>query len=196
MKICRSSLILIMFFIISKLLGQIDEVYTGRPPDSTLTKNNTKNRRINERWSERLVYSGNISINYWNGWYVFLNPRIGIKTDKKNIFIAGAGPVFLYWGQRNFGNFYLYGPMIYGMINVSPNFYLAAEYYYINQQDFMSSLNPFQRIWVPYTYVGGGYRSRITDGLGTNISVLFNITPHRSSVFSNPFIQVGFIVGI
>jgi hypothetical protein len=192
--------LLAIFFTLSNvLLSQVDDVYTGTPTEKNQEgkkENKRQKSEMEEPLSRRLIYSGNFSINYWNGWYIFLNPRIGIKTDKKNVFIPGAGLVYLYWGNRISGSFYLYGPMTYAMINVLPSFYLAGEFYYINQQDFRSSFNPFRRIWIPYTYVGGGYRSRITDGLSTNLSILFNITPHRSSVFSNPFFQVGVIYGL
>lgn len=177
-----------------KSFSQKDDVYSGKP-DTAFQKKNTREKNPSSI-AKRLVYSGNISLFYSNGWYIFLNPRVGIIPDNKKIFVIGGGPAFNYWQIRNFTPFYQYGPMAFGMINITSGFYLAGEYFLLNQEDWASSWNPYRRIWVPYSFAGIGYRSMMGERISSYITFLINLTPHRSSVLSNPFIQIGFITGL
>jgi len=189
-------IILVLFCLACSLQGQQVDVYTGSHPDSTNRNKIIKKKTTSVPFHERLVWLGNFSINYYNGWLIFMNPRVGIRTDKKNVLIPGIGGILVYTEYRGYKPLFQTGPMAFTMVNLTPQFFLSAEFYYLNQEDYNGYQIRYQRMWLPYLYVGGGYRSMLTDRFGTTISILYNVMHNSSSIWNPTLIQVGFIAGI
>jgi hypothetical protein len=165
--------------------AQTDSVYYGnKEPDPKLKKERKKSE-----WMNDLNYGGNFQVYFGQITFVYLNPTIGYHPiDKLNV---GVGGVYSYIGGRGVSTS-MFGPQAYARYSVFPNFMLVGQFEKLNQPDWNSS-DPEHRIWVDYALGGIGYTQKAGDKAMFYTTLLYNFTPHRSSIYPSNFIlQFGF----
>ena len=137
-------------------------------------------------------YGGNFQFYFGNVTFLYLNPTIGSQpVEKLNV---GIGGIYSYIGA---GGVYtsMYGPQLYARYQVLNNLSVIAQYNKLYQPDW-NSFEPNRMIWVDYALAGIGYTQHIGEKSAFYTSLLYNFTPHRSSIYpSNVIVQFGFSTG-
>lgn len=148
-------------------------------------------------WKNRITYGGNFQALLGNPTMIYLSPTIGYLFTKK--FNAGLGFIYNYTSV-DYGVYGKYSQSIYGAHSyaryfVTPSFYLQGQYDKLLQPNWASYYNPDKKIWVDYALVGLGYSQHAGDHVAFNTSLMYNLTPHRLSIYPSRFIiQIGFVI--
>jgi hypothetical protein len=188
--------IVLLFFLLyfsCAFKAQTDSVYYGAPKkDSTKTK-----KPKNKEWLKKITYGGNFALSFGNYTYVNISPTVGYNFTPK--FNAGVGVIYNYF-SINYGGQYgrisetVYGTRVYARYMITPSLFALGQYDKLLQPDFYSFI-PNKKVWVDYVMVGGGYRQSLGNRAGLVLSMLYNLTPSDLSIYSNPYIQIGFVGG-
>ncbi len=187
--------VLLLFLLLSIFVNaQVDEVYTG---DTSKVKEKIKEKPRNTEWRKKFFFGGMVMPGFFNNtFYATGNPHLGYRvTDKLAV---GFGGNFTYISQRIGSSVYrqsIYGPFSFARYMFGQSFFLQAQGELLNQQNIFSSTNINERTWVPYLMGGGGYMQRFGDNFGSSVTILYNFIPNQLSIYRNPIIQVGFMLG-
>ena len=190
--------IIISLLVSQNIIGQVDSVYTGEPKSKDGKKQPPKSDRF-KSIKDNITYGGYIMPGYYasrygNVFYITANPNIGYRVSEK--FTVGVGLNYSYTSLKNqYGKYSqsIYGPNAYGRYKIFDHAFLQVQYNKLNQPDYYSGTD--KRIWVDYLYAGGGYYQSFSENAGLMYSILYNLTPGRNSLYYNPLIQIGFVVG-
>ena len=183
--------ILILFFSFSiNMLSQTDSVYTG-------VKNKTSKfeKGKNDEWKKRLTYGGNFQALFGTVTYIYLTPTIGY-IPAKNLYV-GIGGIYNYTSVNysGYGRFSqsIFGGHSYARYLLSPAFFMQLQFDKLYQPDWFSPVDPTPKVWVDYLLAGAGYNQRVGPSVAFNTSLMYNLTPHRLSIYPSRFIlQLGF----
>lgn len=189
-------LILLFIFLNIFIKSQTDDVYTGVDTNKVHEKN--KDKKPDSEWKKKVFFGGMIMPGFFNNaFYVVGNPHVGYRATEKISF--GLGGNFTYISQRFGSQVYrqtIYGPFGFTRYNFNQAFFLQAQAELLNQQNLISPSSTNERIWIPYVMAGGGYVQRFGDRVASSITVLYNFFPNVLSIYQNPIIQIGFMVGL
>lgn len=177
-------------------LAQTDSVYYGdRAPE--LKKKEAIKRDHLQKIKDNMLYGGNFAA--WFGASTFINvsPTIGYKiTDDLH---AGVGFIYNYASVRysNGAKFSqsLYGSHVFARYLLTEDLFAQAQYDRLSQPNYYSTNWTKERVWVDYVLIGGGYRIMVGDHSAILTTIMYNLTPHNLSIYSNPYFQMGFVAG-
>ena len=133
----------------------------------------------------QIITGGNISLNYANGFYLDLSPMIGYKWEKINV---GFSPFYAY-RQNTSSSDYSFGGRVFSQFYFVENIFLHAEVDASNVSYYNS------RKWVYGIPLGAGYQSNISENVGMQISILYDVLLDKNSLKENPEIRGGIIYG-
>lgn len=145
-------------------------------------------------FSDRLVFGGNIGLQFGTTTVINISPQVGYKVTDR--FVAGVGGTYQYVSLRYFNARYEYkilGYNLWSRYYPFENLFAHAEY-----NRLYSEWQPWTmkgKYWIDGILVGGGYRQPIAGNFGANILVLFNVRPRDEWPYRNPIIQAGFGFG-
>jgi hypothetical protein len=186
-------MLLLCLLVSTAVIGQVDSVYMGLPPDSTVTRKKIKNND----WLKKVTYGGNFHAWFGNPAFVFLSPSIGyVPVEQLNV---GVGMVYNYMSTDAgyYGRYKhsIFGGHSYVRYIIAKNYLLQLQYDKLRQPDFF--IYPVtEKVWVDYLLVGGGFRHPIGDKAALTSSLMYNLTPHPLSIYpSRLIIQFGFMGG-
>jgi len=153
-------------------------------------------RKAPEPWTDRLVYGGNIGLQFGTYTLLDLSPMVGYKiTDK---LIGGVGGSYQYIRVRYSNNATyensIYGYSLFGRYYIFDQLFAHAEYQRLNGE-WQPWFRPDHRYWVTGVLVGGGYTQRIGENFGVALTVLFNVNESEDWPYQNPIIRAGFGFG-
>ncbi len=187
---------ILLLFKLQDGLAQTDSVYYGERDPQVKTKAKNKNERL-QKIKENMLYGGNFGAWFGNTTFINLSPSIGYRvTDDLQI---GIGVIYNYASVRysNGAKFSqsLYGSHSFARYMLTEDLFAQVQYDKLSQPNYYSTNPKMERVWVDYFLVGGGYRVAIGDKSALITSIMYNLTPHNLSIYSNPYFQMGFIAG-
>lgn len=150
-----------------------------------------------ERFRDKLFTGGSVGVSLGSYTNVNFSPIIGARlTDQ---FYAGAGIEYQYTRYKYARETYTssqYGGRLFTQYNVVPQLYLHTEFSLVNLEHY--TLNQKDRSFVPFLYVGGGYRQLLTNRSFVTFQVLFDVIQDKNSPYNSwePIYSVGFGVDI
>lgn len=182
----RIGLIFLFAFFFCKLQSQTDSVYYGtRDPEPA-----RKKTERNSKWLDDLNYGGNFQLMFGSVTFIYLNPTIGLNVSEK--LNVGIGGIYSYIGAGRDVSASMYGPQVYARYAVLENLSIIGQYNKLYQPDW-NSWTPNKMVWVDYMMAGIGYTQPVGDKAMFYTNLLYNLTPHRSSIYPNNLIfQFGF----
>lgn len=139
-----------------------------------------------QTFGQRLVFGGNLGLSFGTLTYIEASPTIGYRTTDR--WINGAGVTYIYWRAGNFSNS-IYGGSLFSRYLIADNFIAHAEYQVVNLNCNYFGINRRQN--VPHLWVGGGYHTGRSQGLGLSLMLLYDLIQDPCSPFQNPSIRVG-----
>ena len=183
-------IIVLIFSFTEKEYAQTDSVYTGTRGSSSKAPKAKKN----QDWKKKMTYGGNFQA-YYTGIraYVYLSPTIGyIPFKNANI---GVGVIYNYtsadYGQYGKFSESIFGGHSFARYFVLPSVFIQGQFDKLRQTDWYSAND--NKVWVDYLMVGGGYSQPLGQKLAFNISLMYNLTYQRLSIYNSPFVfQLGF----
>lgn len=188
-----------MFFTLGLYILYSQADYYTNPDYEEQQQKEKKERRRN-----RLLFGGNFWMSFGTSSYVEIAPIIGYKVTPK--LTAGAGPVYIYENYRDFYQRSTYGiktMVTYSLfsnlsesLNVNigniilhaENECLNIEPYFIDQYGNIFSEG---RVWIDNLLLGGGIMQPIGRG-GISLMILWDVTQHPYSYYTNPILRLGF----
>lgn len=151
-----------------------------------------------EAWYNRLVYGGNLGLQFGNPTLVDLSPTVGYKiTDK---LIAGVGVSYQYIGYRYYGQ--QYKQTIWGYSGFARYYILDNLFAHAECDRLYSHWRPYNHPDVPYwitgLLVGGGYRQNLGGVMSVSLMVLWKVNKDDAYdwPYSNPIIRAGIGFGL
>lgn len=167
--------------------------------DSTSNLNQTSAtpsapREFSERsFAQRLVYGGNLQLNFGNLTIIEVSPRVGYRVTED--LIAGLGTNFMYIGYReNYFypgspsfDFTVWGGNVFTSYNVPIGLPVAlqGEFEMLNFDVYNPQTFEEERQWVPALRFGGGYFQAINNrGGGVYLVALYDVLWDRDKSFN------------
>jgi hypothetical protein len=195
--IVKPSLLIISLFILTaSIFAQVEEPVSPRQGEP----------KEKARLSDRLVFGGDIGLNFGTITYIKLAPIIGYRLTER--LTAGLGPIYIYERYKNYnlssstygGKAIVSFTVFKGAENVGPlgigDIVLHAENEVINVQPlYKSTLNLYDfgdRIWIDNLLMGGGLVQTISGKFSVSIFMLWDVTRNEYSPYSNPIFKFGF----
>ncbi len=183
-------------FTFTFLNAQTDDVYYGTNKTDTTKIKKTKNTD----WLKKFTYGGNFSVYFNNATYINVTPTIGYNVFKN--LNVGTGFIYNYF-SKDYGGQYgrvtqtIYGGRVYARYLVTPTLFLQGQYDKLLQPDFYNTINPKQKVWVDYAFVGGGYRYILGNKAALIATLLYNLTYNPLlSIYPSPLVfQLSFVGG-
>lgn len=157
------------------------------------------------KFSERLVFGGDIGLSVGTYTYINVSPAIGYRlTDR---LIAGLGPIYIY---ENYKDYHLESSMYGGKVitsftvlrgtDINPNFQIGnlilhLENEVINVKPLMfDQFGPIygSRLWIDNFLIGGGLSQPVGSKFNVSVLILWDVTNNPYSPYSNPIFKIGF----
>lgn len=197
--ISRLTLSIITFLICSiSLFAQVEEPL----------QNDVKKKPVEEkpRFSDRLIFGGDIGLSVGTYTYINVSPAIGYRiTDR---LIVGTGPIYIYENYKNYNlESSMYGAKLITSFTVlrgtdiNPNFQIGnlilhMENEVINVQPLLYDQfgQPVfgSRQWIDNFLIGGGLSQSISSKFNVSVLILWDVTNNLYSPYSNPIFKIGF----
>jgi len=159
--------------------------------------NNVRKNRL-KLDKDRTYIGGGFGASFGNITLVEIAPSFAyLFTDN---LLAGISTRYIYYQEKiRFNtqtvtfktNIYGGGPFV--QYFFTEEFLGHAEIEILNLEDFR---RPNKRINITSIFLGGGYRSYISDNAFASILLLYNINDDINSPYSNPVLRVGFNIGL
>lgn len=146
-------------------------------------------------WMDKVGVGGNVGLRFGDITYVEVSPIAGYRVSPFLMPGVGASYRYIRYRYYNFGNYenHVYGGSVWLRAYVAPMIFGYAEYEMINGE-WDPLWQPGVRSFISTTFVGGGY-SQEMGGSSSYVLVLFATGQDGDSIYWNPVIRVGFMVG-
>ncbi|HNR21109.1 MAG TPA: hypothetical protein PKN75_13850 [Bacteroidia bacterium] len=153
-------------------------------------------------FKDRLVYGGNLGLQFGTVTYIDISPTIGYKITEK--FHAGIGATYIYYSEKyplTNGQTYTYKTDIYGgkvftRYYVLENLFLHHETEVLNLEVYDPLNDKVERKNILSPLLGAGYIQRFGESSGLYLMVLFNLNETPDSPYTNPIIRMGLSFGL
>ena len=148
-----------------------------------------KQKKSSASFKERLIFGGNIGLQFGSYTYIDISPLIGYRITPK--LIGGVGFTYRYVNYDAFipsyGNYTIednqYGYRFFGRYFIIPQIFAHVEYEGLNlTSDLGLTLNPDgsisesrSRTWVNSAFIGGGLFQSAGNSAGIFVMALYNM---------------------
>lgn len=148
-----------------------------------------------DTWQPHMFYGGNIYLSFGsNGTSIGASPLVGWQLTRA--LGVGVGVTYIYYHKDDYTS-HSYGGRVMTRYNVIPQAYAKAEFSYLwysqTYKDFEATT-----FGVPYLFLGGGYRQRISATTFLEFEIMFDVLQDKNSQYGNwePVYAVGVSVGM
>lgn len=156
-----------------------------------------QNKESKESFKDRVFLGGNLGLQFGTITLIEISPLLGYKiTDK---LLAGLGFTYQYYKDSRFNPDYstnIYGGRIFARYYIYKDFFAHSEVEVLNYDAYYWPSSYKENITVTNVLVGGGYTQWISQRVGVNILILWNLNEDINSLYSNPIFRIGFNVGL
>jgi hypothetical protein len=144
-------------------------------------------------FKENIFYGGYINLSFGSYTVIGIEPMIGYKLTPK--LSTGVKVRYDYIQDDRYAKSYTtstYGGSIFGRYLVTPKFYAQAEAATYNY-DVLSLSGGFEREWIPFFLLGGGYIQPLSERTWLNVEILFDVLQDDHSPYEDwqPFLSIG-----
>jgi hypothetical protein len=160
---------------------------TAAQQDSTLLV-------IQDTWQPHMFYGGSIYLSFGNGTSIGASPLVGWQFSPR--FGAGVGVTYIYYTNDDYTS-HIYGGRLMARFDVVPAAYVKSEFAYLWYANSFKDVD-LPKTEVPYLFLGGGYRQRVSTTTYLEFEVLFDVLQDPNSQYDEwePVFSVGVSVGV
>lgn len=159
----------------------------------------TAQQRVEKKkpFKDRLFTGGHVGLTFGSYTNVIISPMIGARLNEK--IYAGLGIEYQYTKYKDSRpelTFNQYGGRMFTQYNIVPKVYAHGELACYSMERY--TIGKKERSFVPFIYVGGGYRQMISERAFFSVQILFDVLQHTHSPYKawEPIYSVGFGIGI
>ena len=163
-------------------------------PSLSVAQEDTIRISTPDPWKPHVFYGGNIYLSFGNGTTVGASPLIGWQfTPRLGL---GVGFTYIYYTKDDYKS-NVYGGRVMARYDVIPQAYAKAEFSYLWYNDSFKDID-IGTTSVPYLFLGGGYRQRLSQTTFLEFEVMFDVLRDKNSQYDNwePVFAVGVSVGV
>jgi hypothetical protein len=151
----------------------------------------------NGAWKQKMYYGGYVNFSLGSYTSIGVEPMVGYKIIPR--LSLGLKIRYDYIQDKRYAETYSYsnyGGSLFTRLSVIKQLYLHAEYAAYNYQNYSGTDNE-ERIWVPFLFLGAGFRQPLGGRAALNAQVLFDVLNSDKSPYSQwaPFYSVGISAG-
>ncbi|MCU4164099.1 hypothetical protein [Carboxylicivirga caseinilyticus] len=151
-----------------------------------------------ESFKDRLFTGGQVGLTLGSYTNVMISPVLGARLNDK--VYAGLGIEYQYTKDKTISpsrTYNQYGGRLFAQYNVLPSIFGHAEFAGLSMERYNYLLQK-ERNFVPFLFVGGGYRQYLSRRSFVTFRVLFDILQDENSPYKawDPVFSVGFGIGI
>jgi len=147
--------------------------------------------------SSKIFVGGNFSLNFGTISSIYIAPTITYALTE-DIFV-GLGANYEYFSDRNYVPKYdisIYGGSLFLRYFVLDNLFAHFEYEKLYYKDSYYLMPSYPLPTTDGIYLGIGYRQWISENAYMTIIALFDLQNNQFNFGTNPFLRVGFAVGL
>jgi len=197
--ICGRSVTIIAFLICSlSLFAQVEE--------PVQIEGRKKQAEEKPRFSDRLIFGGDIGLSIGTYTYVNVSPAVGYRVTDR--LVVGLGPIYIYENYKNYNlESSMYGAKVITSFTVlrgtdiNPNFAIGNLILHIENE--VINVSPLMydqfgqpvfgsRQWIDNFLIGGGLSQPISSRFNVSVMILWDVTNNPYSPYSNPVFRIGF----
>lgn len=152
--------------------------------------------RDNVPFGQRLIFGGNIGLQFGRYTFVDISPLVGYKVTDQ--LIMGLGATYIYYSVDDFPYKYstnIFGGRAFTKYYLMENLFAHVEYEILNMEVLDDLTYKLVRTNIPSLFVGGGYRQMMGERSAFELLLLYNLMEERNSPYQNPIIRAGFVFG-
>ena len=199
MKMKRSFLIISLFIVSLNLYSQVEESVSPKKDE----------QKEKARFSERLVFGGDIGLSFGTITYIKLAPVIGYRLTSR--LTAGLGPIYIYerykninfetstYGGKAVASFTIFqgsekstflgiGDVVFHVENEVVN----VEPLYERNNGYVINYYFGNRLWIDNLLIGGGLMQSISGKFSISMFIMWDVTQNDFSPYTNPIFKFGF----
>ncbi len=148
-------------------------------------------------WKQKIYFGGYVNFSLGTYTSMGIEPMVGYKIIPR--LSLGLKIRYDYIQDNRYAQTYSYsnyGGSLFARLSVIKQLYLHAEYAAYNYQNY-SGTDSEDRFWVPFLFLGAGFRQPIGGRASLNAQVLFDVLNNANSPYRQwePFYSVGVSVG-
>lgn len=150
-------------------------------------------------FKDKLYTGGSIGLSFGDYTNVMISPIIGARLNPK--VYAGLGIEYQYTKDKRYTpdrTYNQFGGRLFAQYNLVPSLFAHGEVAGYSLERYNLTDNSKVRDFVPFVYIGGGYRQMLSKRSFVTVRVLFDVLQHAHSPYKawEPIFSVGFGVGI
>ncbi len=149
-------------------------------------------------FKNKLYTGGHLGLTFGSYTNIIISPLLGARlTDR---IYAGLGVEYQYTRDKTISpslTYNQYGGRLFAQYNVLPQLFAHTELAGMSMQRYNTLLIK-ERNFVPFLYVGGGYRQKLSERSFLSFRVLFDVWQDKNSPYKalETVYSVGFGIGI
>ena len=144
--------------------------------------------------NEKFFFGGGFGLQFGTFTVIKITPDIGYRVNEH--IELGIGGYYMYTDNiyYNFSD-HVWGANVFTRLFVYQNFYLQAEYEWLNIADFDYTTGFYtgERIYIPGFLGGIGFRQKIGERAAIYTSILYNFTMTVKTPYSNPVFKISIV---
>jgi len=151
-----------------------------------------------QSFKDKLYTGGNLGLTFGKYTNIIVSPMVGARLNER--VNAGLGIEYQYTKDNTIDpafTYNQYGGRLFAQYNVIPQLFAHVELAGMSMERYNLSREK-ERNFVPFLFVGGGYRQRISERSFVSFRVLFDVLQDQNSPYKawDPVYSIGFGVGI
>ena len=149
-------------------------------------------------FKDKLYTGGQIGLSFGNYTNIIISPMLGARLNEK--VYAGIGAEYQYTKDKRWEpslTYNQYGGRLFAQYNIIPQLFAHLEFQGMSMEKYKLGGGK-ERNFVPFLYVGGGYRQYISQRSFISFRVLFDVLQDKNSPYKawDPNFSIGVGVGI
>jgi hypothetical protein len=145
-------------------------------------------------WEPHVFYGGTVYLSFMNGTSIGASPLVGWQFTPQ--FGAGVGITYIYYSKDDYTS-HSYGGRLMLRYDLIRQLYAKSEFAYLWYSQSYKDFDA-ETFSVPYLFLGGGYRQRISGTTYLEFEVMFDVLQDPGSQYDDwePVFAVGVSVGV
>lgn len=150
-------------------------------------------------FKNKLYTGGNLGLTFGSYTNIMIAPILGIRWSPK--FSTELGVEYNYTKDNRYNtqhSYNQYGGRVNAQYFIIPQLFAQAEFAALSMERYYSFDNEYVRNFVPFLYLGAGYRQYMSKRSYVSFRIMFDVINNENSPYSRgePYFSVGFGVGI
>jgi hypothetical protein len=167
------------------------------PAAEPAAQSQTEKPAKDQSWKKKFYFGGYVNFTLGSYTSFGIEPMVGYKIIPR--LSVGLKIRYDYVEDKRYPTTYTYsnyGGSLFARLFLIKHLYLHAEYAAYNFESYTAD-GSSERIWVPYFFVGAGFRQPMGSRASLNVQVLFDVLNNENSPYNSwePFYSVGVSVG-